>query len=267
MTLAVEHSSDTVRLVKGSNPPTVDVLGVPVSIVDRPTLTRLFGGMPNGQMQGWVSYVNVNAVNIAQELPWFKEFLGNSLLTYCDGEGVRLGSKVMGKPLPERIVLTDWIYDVCLVAEEQHWKVFIRGSTDSVLAKSLKRLQARYPTLRIVGSHHGYFRPEENGDVISSINASSADLLIVAMGMPKQERWIFDNIRSLRVPLVMNAGSCFDYVSGERARCPGWMGQMGLEWVYRLFQEPRRLWKRYLIGNPLFLLRVIRARFGGNTER
>lgn len=254
------NSIASVRLVKGANAATADVLGVPVNILDRPTLTRMLGSMPNGQKRGWLSYVNVNAVNLAQEMPWFKDFLQRALLTYCDGEGVRLGSKIIGKPLPERIVLTDWIFDVCLVAEEQHWRVFLLGASDSVLDKSVRRLRTMYPTLNIVGSHHGYFKPEENDEVVTAINNAHPNLLIVAMGMPKQERWILDNIGGLEVPLVMNAGSCFDYVAGEKARCPRWMGHVGLEWLYRLAQEPRRLWRRYLIGNPLFMVRILRAR-------
>jgi N-acetylglucosaminyldiphosphoundecaprenol N-acetyl-beta-D-mannosaminyltransferase len=260
VTTSPELDGESFRLLHGIKPAVVDVLGVPVSVVDRPTLTRILGSLPNGQRQGWLSYVNINAVNLAQEIPWFKDFLRQSLLTYCDGEGVRLGSRIIGTPLPERIVLTEWIYDVCLVAEEQHWKIFLLGSTSSVLERTLPVLQSKYPTLNVVGSHHGYFSPRENDTVVTMINKTHPDLLIVAMGMPKQERWILDNIHALNVPLMMNAGSCFDYVSGVRPRCPGWMGHVGLEWLYRLVQEPRRLWKRYLLGNPLFLLRVIRAR-------
>ncbi|MGB2869503.1 MAG: WecB/TagA/CpsF family glycosyltransferase [Bacteroidota bacterium] len=238
----------------------VDVLGVPVHALDRHALTELLQELPEGKTRGWLSYVNVHAVNLANELPWFRDFLRESLITYCDGEGVRLGSKIIGKPLPERIVLTDWIYDVCATAQEQKWKLYLLGSTDIVLEKTVRTLQTRYPDLRFAGFHNGFFKPQENGSIVSTINRSRPDILIVGMGMPRQEKWILENIRNLKVHLIMNAGSCFDYVSGEKRRCPAWMGRLGLEWLFRLMLEPRRLWKRYLIGNPLFLMRVIRAR-------
>lgn len=135
--------------------------------------------------------------------------------------------------------------------------MFLLGSTNTVLEKARLNLQTLYPCLRFVGSHHGYFTRGEEQRIVSLINESQADLLMVAMGMPKQELWILENFGALNVKLVMNAGSCFDYVAGSKHRCPGWMGRMGLEWLYRLLQDPRRLWKRYLVGNPLFLVRVI----------
>lgn len=257
-----EHQHAHFSIVPQKEVDTVDVLGVPVHILDRSYLTRLLGRLPNGKAQGWVSYVNINAINLAQELPWFRNFLQDSLVTYCDGEGVRLGSRILGEPLPERIVLTDWVYDVCAFAEKKGWKLFLLGSTDPILEKTLRNLQEQYPTLRFAGAHHGYFTNQENLNVVSLINQSRADLLLVAMGMPKQELWILENIGLLNVPLVMNAGSCFDYVAGVKHRCPRWMGRMGLEWFYRLLQEPRRLWKRYLVGNPLFLFRVILQKLG-----
>jgi N-acetylglucosaminyldiphosphoundecaprenol N-acetyl-beta-D-mannosaminyltransferase len=242
-------------------PDTVEILGVPVNRFDRSSLTQLLGHMPYGRKKGWVSYVNVHAVNLAQELPWFKEFLKASLVTYCDGEGVRLGSRIIGNPLPERIVMTDWIYDVCAVAERQEWRVYLLGSTDTVLEKTVAALRKKYAGLHIAGFHNGYFAPEDNKYIVSAINRSKPHLLIVGMGMPKQEWWILNNFDNLDVPLVMNAGSCFDYVAGEKRRCPLWMGRLGLEWLFRLALEPRRLWRRYLIGNPLYLLRIIGQRF------
>jgi N-acetylglucosaminyldiphosphoundecaprenol N-acetyl-beta-D-mannosaminyltransferase len=96
--------------------------------------------------------------------------------------------------------------------------------------------------------------------VLDRINASGARILIVCMGMPLQERWILDNLPRLSVSLVLNGGSALDYVAGMKKRCPPWMGAIGMEWVYRLLQEPGRLWKRYLLGNPRFIIRVLLSR-------
>jgi len=262
-TIRVAEASSLPESIKA--PDTVEVLGIPVNRFDRSSLTQLLGHMPSGRKKGWLSYVNVHAVNLAQELPWFKEFLKDSLVTYCDGEGVRLGSRIIGNPLPERIAMTDWIYDVCAVAERQEWRLYLLGSTDTVLEKTTVALRKKYAGLHIAGCHNGYFAPEDNKNIVSAINRTRPHVLIVGMGMPKQERWILDNIDSLDVPLVMNAGACFDYVAGEKRRCPGWMGRWGFEWLFRFAVEPRRLWRRYLIGNTLYLTRIVKQRFTNLT--
>ena len=239
--------------------PSVEILGVPVQAVDRKSLTEMIRQQLQNGRKGWVSYVNVHAINLAAEKPEFKRFLNRSLLNYCDGEGVRLGASILGKNLPERIVLTDWFYDLCEIADQQNLNVFLLGATDAVLHKSLERLKERYPRLNVCGVHHGYFNGHD-ADIVKKVNLARPDILFVAMGMPRQEQWIEKNFDSLDVRLVFNAGSCLDYVAGMKKRCPQWMAHNGLEWLFRLFQEPRRLWKRYILGNPLFLIRVFTQR-------
>ncbi len=207
-----------------------------------------------------MSYVNIHALNLASELPWFKEYLQRSLLTYCDGEGVRLGAKFLGESIPERIVLSDWISDVCNVSAELGKRVYLLGGSESVVALAAKNLVASHPHLILAGTHAGYFLPSDEPALLEHINSSGADVLIVGMGMPKQEAWIREHQSRITPRIVLNGGSCFDYVAGTKRRCPSWMGRMGLEWLFRLLQEPRRLWKRYLVGNPRFFHRVFRAR-------
>lgn len=236
------------------------ILGVPVYALDREELTATFSSLLREGKKGWISYVNIHAVNLAQEFPWFRDFLARALITYCDGQGVRLGAAILGGHLPERIVMSEWIYDVCAVGEKENVKLFLLGSTDRVLQKAQRTLLQRFPRLLIVGTRHGYFAEEETNRIVQSINVSAADVLIVGMGMPKQERWILHNYDKLNVSVFLNAGSCFDFVADEKPRCPSWLGRIGGEWLFRLILEPRRLWKRYLIGNPLFLSRVLRER-------
>lgn len=242
-------------------PETVDILGVPVYKLDRKTLTALFKAVVTTNMRGWFSSVNVHAINLAQELPWFKQFIRDSLLTYCDGDGVRLGSWILGKPLPEKIGLTYWIYDLLEVMESEGLKVYFLGSTDTILERAVEILRRKFPRLQIVGYHSGYFSMTDNQRIIDSINTSKPNLLIVGMGMPKQERWILDHHSVLTVPLITNAGACFDSIASDNIRVRTWASYIGLEWLYRLILEPRRLWRRYLIGNPTFIMRCLRARF------
>ena len=124
----------------------------------------------------------------------------------------------------------------------------------------------RYPDLRIVGTHHGYFDRtlggEENNHVIQMINSAKPNVLIVGFGMPFQERWLLENWEHVDANIFLTGGACLDYMSGRVRRAPRWMLDNGLEWLYRLLLEPVRLWKRYLIGNPLFLYRIAKQRMG-----
>ncbi|MEX2116265.1 MAG: WecB/TagA/CpsF family glycosyltransferase [Bacteroidota bacterium] len=237
-----------------------DVLGVTVGIFTRHRVTSLLRECLDSGVRGWISYINVNTLNIAYDQPWFRLFLNNSLFTYCDGQGVRLGAAILGKSLPERIVMSDWIYDVCEASVARGLRLYLLGSTKDSLAQAIINLKQLYPDIQIVGSHHGYFSELEGELVTQSIARLNVDILIVGMGMPLQEEWILRYYDRLNARVILNAGSCFDYVSGFKKRCPVWMGIMGLEWVYRLAQEPGRLWKRYLLGNPLFLFRIIASR-------
>jgi N-acetylglucosaminyldiphosphoundecaprenol N-acetyl-beta-D-mannosaminyltransferase len=135
-----------------------------------------------------------------------------------------------------------------------------------VAEKAAAVLQAQVPTLRVVGTHHGYFEKSpghpDNDAVVQAINAARPDMLIVAFGMPTQEQWLHENWARLEAGAALTVGAAFDYLAGEVQRGPRWMTDHGLEWLSRLVVEPRRLWRRYLLGNPLFLWRVVRQRLG-----
>jgi N-acetylglucosaminyldiphosphoundecaprenol N-acetyl-beta-D-mannosaminyltransferase len=255
------HRSTTIRDSQRKVTDAVNVLGVHIHMFNRRTLTELLCEMLERQEHGWFSSVNAYAMNLAYELPWYAKFLGESLFTYCDGEGVRLASRILGTPLPERIGLTYWIYDILEVMEQRGWSVFFLGSTSAVVEKAVYTLERRYPKLRIAGYHGGYFSLAEDASIVEMINRAKPDLLFVGMGMPKQEQWILDHHSSLNVSLMTNAGSCIDSIVSNDLRVRAFMGRVGLEWFYRLLREPGRLWKRYLIGIPLFLARVLRARW------
>jgi len=116
----------------------------------------------------------------------------------------------------------------------------------------------RFPDLRIAGARDGYFTTEEEPAVVAEINDSGAAILLVAFGVPRQELWIASRRNELKTPVCLGVGGLFDFYSGRIARAPVWMREIGLEWVWRMLQEPKRMWRRYIIGNPLFLSRVWR---------
>jgi len=239
----------------------INILNVRVDILTRLQLKTLILHYIEAKRRGWFTYINVHTIDVANKLPWFKKFLDQSLISYCDGEGVRFGARLLGKHIPERITLSDYIYDIAEIAVEYDLKLFFLGGTSSVVERAAKKLREQYPTLQISGYHHGFFSELENNSVITNINACTPDILLLGMGVPMQEAWTKENFPKLSVNLIWMGGGFLDTVSGKKIICPRWLGAIGFEWAFRLIQEPLRLWKRYIIGNPLFLLRIIKARF------
>jgi N-acetylglucosaminyldiphosphoundecaprenol N-acetyl-beta-D-mannosaminyltransferase len=213
---------------------------------------------------------NVHAFNLAYEQSWLRDFFNQADLIRLDGDGVRLGARLLGKALPPRMTWADFIWDLAAFAAPPGYRFFFLGGRSGVAQEAAGRLQSRYPSLPVVGVHHGFFNKTaghpENEAVLKLIAATRPDILLVGMGMPLQERWIQANQERLEATVTMTAGALFDYVSGRLQRPPTLFTEHGLEWLGRLFIEPRRLWRRYLLGNPLFLWRVLRQRFRYNGE-
>lgn len=211
-----------------------------------------------------IASVNVYAMNLAYEHEWFRKFLNNSDYAFCDGAGVVLGARILGQHLPQRFTSADWLWDLAAYAEEQDFSFYFLGARPGIAEKAALRLREHHPNLRILGIQHGYFDKtqgsKENDKIIQDINQRQPNILLVGFGMPLQERWLMENWDRLEVNVGITLGAVFDYISGELKRAPSWFTNHGLEWLGRLIIEPRRLWKRYLIGNPLFLLRVIKQR-------
>ncbi|HXF99972.1 MAG TPA: WecB/TagA/CpsF family glycosyltransferase [Bacteroidota bacterium] len=249
--------------------PKVEILGVHVDVIDADGLYQAIADSIARCGKDVFAYVNINAINIAQENERFRRFLNDAHVVYCDGEGVRLGGRILGYHLPPRIVLTYWIWDLCKYCESRDYSVFLLGASEQHVREAVDRVRERFPHLRIVGYHHGYFAKQgpESDAVVEIVNRADPDILIVGFGMPLQEFWIEEHLGRLNARVILPAGSMIDYTAGRKGLAPAWMANHGLEWLYRFFQEPRRLWKRYLIGNPLFMLRVIRERFFGAKSR
>jgi len=240
----------------------VTILGVDVSVVDSEALTeRIIESIRKGERRIF-PYVNIHAVNIAYREPRFAGMLNAGGNAYCDGEGVRLGAMILGRKLPRRIVLTYYFWDLCAALEREGASIFLLGSRPEIVARAVEETLRRHPQLKVAGSHHGYFAKQgaESEAIVRQVNDSGADVLFVGFGMPLQEYWIADHATGLEARAILPCGSMIDYAAGARHLTPRWMGDHGLEWVYRLLQEPSRLWTRYLIGNPLFVLRVLRQR-------
>ncbi|HZS93316.1 MAG TPA: WecB/TagA/CpsF family glycosyltransferase [Chloroflexota bacterium] len=195
-------------------------------------------------------------MNVAYADRQYRDILNGADLVYCDGTGVRLGARIAGLTLPERMTGADWIDDLAGLAVRDGLSLFLLGGVPGSARDAAAVLTHRYPGLTVAGTADGYHLDSES---IAAINAARPDVLLVGMGTPRQERWIAEHRVAIEVPVVWAVGALFDFVSGRIPRGPAWMTEHGLEWLCRLAAEPGKLWRRYLIGNPHFLWRVLRT--------
>jgi N-acetylglucosaminyldiphosphoundecaprenol N-acetyl-beta-D-mannosaminyltransferase len=200
-------------------------------------------------------YANVHCVNVARHDRTYRTILQSAELVYCDGTGVQLGCLLAGMPVPERMTGADWIDDLCHLAVKEELTLFLLGGAAGSAEDAAQTLRRRHPGLRIAGTEPGY---DVTPETIDRVNRAHADILLVGMGTPRQETWIEAHRVSLNPPVVWAVGALFDFVSGRIPRGPRLLTEHGFEWLCRLVAEPRKLWRRYLIGNPLFVWAVIR---------
>ncbi len=244
----------------------VDVLGVGVDPVTMEGLHEEVGRLIRDGERGLVLNANAHCLNLCYEDPELRAFLNGADVVFCDGAGVMLAARLLGRRIPERITYADWAWRLAAFAEAEGFSVYLLGARPGVAEEAARRLQARYPDLQIVGVRHGFFDhaagTPENEAVVREINGARPDILLVGLGMPLQEYWLMENRDRLEVGVALTGGAVFDYVSGGLRRGPRALTDNGFEWLARLLVEPRRLWRRYLIGNPLFLLRVLGQRLG-----
>ncbi|MGE3726020.1 MAG: WecB/TagA/CpsF family glycosyltransferase [Candidatus Sericytochromatia bacterium] len=204
-------------------------------------------------------YVNADCLNLAWSDLAYRQALEAADLLLPDGSGVALGARMTGQSLIENLNGTDMFVPLCEQAISNNWRVWFLGGRPEVNLSLVQNLQLRWPDLQIAGHHHGYYDASQEAEIVKTIREAQPHILLVAMGAPQQERWIAQYAGSLQVPLMMGVGGLFDFYSGRIPRAPQLLRKLGLEWTWRLLQEPLRLWRRYLLGNPLFVLRMLRT--------
>lgn len=248
-----------------SFPEKVSFLGVnidPIRVED--LLARITNFIEN-KKRALVLCVNIHGYNLAESESWLINCWNSSEVVFCDGAGVIWGARLLGKTIPERITYADWYWKLAKLAEERNYSLYFLGAKPGVAQRAAENLRQLHPNIRIVGLHDGYFDvtpgSAENELLIREINSAAPDIITVGMGMPLQERWLYDNWHRLNAYVGLTGGAIFDYVSGEVNRPPRWMTDNDLEWFGRMIIEPGRLWKRYIIGNPRFFYRVLKERF------
>lgn len=202
-------------------------------------------------------FVNAHTINVAFRDPAFRAVLMSAALVLNDGAGLAIAGRLLGDPFPENLNGSDLMPRVLHLAAEHGWRVYLLGAEEGVAAHAARVMQAAEPRLEICGTRNGHFPEAESAAVAAGIRETNADLLLVAMGNPKQELWLSRWLSETGASVGFGVGALFDFQAGRVRRAPGWLNRIGLEWVFRLVQEPRRLAGRYLVGNPGFLARVV----------
>jgi N-acetylglucosaminyldiphosphoundecaprenol N-acetyl-beta-D-mannosaminyltransferase len=242
--------------------------GVPIHPIRLADLLGWIEQAIRAQQRTIVAYANIHAINLAQRDTSFRQALNSADIVFCDGQGLRLGAALLGHLLPERFTPPDWIDAAAAGCAARAERIFLLGGQPGVALEAACRLRSRHPGLQIA-AHHGYFlaSPTDEADTLDAIRTFQPALLLVGMGMPLQECWVIAHRDQIAAPVVMTVGALFDYLAGKVARGPRWLTDNGFEWLCRLWYEPQRLWRRYLLGNPAFMLLVARQWYAERRAR
>jgi N-acetylglucosaminyldiphosphoundecaprenol N-acetyl-beta-D-mannosaminyltransferase len=236
----------------------VDLFGVPVDALTMDeTVERIRAWVASGDPH---QHVVLNAAKVVQleRSPALADVIRRCDLVSPDGVSVVWASRLLGRPLPERVNGTDLMERLVARAAADGHTVFFLGARPEVVARTAEVFQARHPALKVAGYHHGYWTDDQ--EVIRIVQRAKPDLLFIGIPSPRKEFWLSAHLTELGVPFAMGVGGSFDVMAGIHRRAPRWACEHGFEWLWRLAQEPRRMWHRYLIGNSLFIALVMRER-------
>lgn len=243
-----------------SGMPTITVLGVPVAALTARQAISEVSGLLAAPGPQTLMYVNAHSMNLARSHRRYRACLADADLVLNDGSGLAMAARVRGRRFPANLNGTDFTPEVLRLAAQEGLSVYLLGGRPGVAARAADRLAERMPELKIVGHHHGYFRDDEGVAVAARIRETGADVVLVAMGNPRQELWLSEHLPATGAALGVAVGAFLDFAAELVPRAPRWMRQAGIEWVYRLVREPMRLFTRYVVGNPLFVARVLADR-------
>lgn len=238
----------------------VTLLGIPVDPFSMDEVVDVFRTAIKTRTRAIVFNVNVDSCMHLRRDPMLRGMYRGATLVLVDGTPLTWAARILGVGLPGRVSGSDFLLHFCRVAAEESYTLFLLGAGPGVADRAKAALEARYPGLRIVGTYSPPFGfdadPVEDEKAVRIVRAASPDVLFVGLGFPKQERWITRHRDALRVPVAMGVGSSLDYPAGRLRRAPPLVQAAGLEWVFRLVQEPDRLWKRYLLNDSPFVFHV-----------
>ena len=245
--------------------PLVSLFNVSVSDLSRADFIKSIVGMAKQQAKHKVYNVNINALNLAYCCMKFRQLLCHADLVFNDGYGVCVASRVVAQKLYYRHTVDDWMDELLFEANSEGLRIFLLGDEEHVVAKAADKMCKKHSGLKVVGRNHGFFTKSgaENNAVVRKINDASPDILLVGMGMPIQEFWIEDNFDRLNARVYVPVGAAFRWYCGIEKRAPRWVTDNGFEWLARLSRHPVKLFRRYVIGNPIFFVRLLKTYWFG----
>ncbi len=239
----------------------VSVLGCPITKLNLDDFVRkaeefIASGTPH-----YIAMMNVAKVVKMRSDQELEESILMADLVGADGVPLVWASQLLGAALPGRVNGTDLMYKLLEKASKKAYRIFFFGAKEEILQKVLEKVRADYPGVKIAGFRNGYFASAEEASIVRQIKESHADILLIAFGTPKKELWVKRYLHEMGVPVIHGVGGSFDVMAGIVPRAPFWMQRCGLEWLFRLMQEPRRMWRRYLVTNVVFILLFSRELF------
>jgi len=205
--------------------------------------------------------INAGKIVLMEKDKDLREIVNSCPIINADGQSVVWASRFLGHDLPERVTGIDLMFRLIERASLKGYRVYFFGAAEEVVVKTKNHFEQKFPALQVAGYRNGYFSIEDEDSIVRDMRESHADILLIAFSSPKKELWVRDHIDQINIPFVMGVGGSFDIVAGVTKRAPGIMQKMGLEWAFRLFQEPRRMLKRYVYGNSRFVYLVLRYKF------
>jgi len=187
--------------------------------------------------------------------PEFRNIINRAGLVTPDGAGIVWAAHMLGSPVPERVAGIDLVQALAVRAAKEGWRLFLYGGAPGVAEEAARRLKKRYPGLNILGTSHGYLSPKEEEELLQNLRKTPPDVLLVALGSPKQEYWIARHLAELGIPVAIGVGGSLDVLAGRTKRAPRFMQRLGLEWLYRVMREPRRV--KRILALPKFMIAVL----------
>jgi N-acetylglucosaminyldiphosphoundecaprenol N-acetyl-beta-D-mannosaminyltransferase len=213
-------------------------------------------------------FINAHCFNIAQKNEAYRKALLEADLILNDGIGIDLAAKINKVKLKENMNGTDLIPKLIEQGFQKNKSIFLIGGVPGIIEQTKAALERKHKGIKIAGTRSGYFSNEENTEIIQQINSSGVELLVIGMGVPRQELWLMENIDKLNtVRLAIGGGAIVDFIAGKVQRAPKWMQKVKLEWFYRFINEPRRLFRRYFIGNFVFFINILKLRKGAKKQQ
>ncbi|SFS07169.1 N-acetylglucosaminyldiphosphoundecaprenol N-acetyl-beta-D-mannosaminyltransferase [Granulicella pectinivorans] len=244
----------------GPTPPIIHILGIRIDNLTMSEASERIVDLIREGKSNQVCFTNADCMNISVINPVYRAALAAARITLADGIGIRIAGAMLDQNVCENVNGTDMFPFLCAALGKAGMSIYLLGGKPGISEAAAAWITEHHPAVRVAGYHHGYFSKDEEPGIIAGIRNSKADIMLLAFGAPRQDIWISEHLNEFGTKVAIGVGGLLDFYSGRIPRAPIWLRELGLEWFYRFYQEPGRMWKRYFVGNGLFLYRVFRER-------